>query len=246
MRRNVTCVLTWVDRIPPAVLLALGLALAVPGAAAAQDDDVDWGFQGEGGDEGGEGGGGDPADTDGATAGLDAPGRVLARLGAGVGLRLGTDDQYDQTAVAPAFLEAMGGYVFSGAGRWRHGAVLGVATGLTADGPPAAEIGAFGQYRFTLGYLAYFRFGMDMVVGARIGPSFAIGFQDAIDSLGRSTTDFVWSWGGEVAGHVQYMLLAGFGLYADVSVAIYAGAANSVHPIVGVSGGVVLDYELLP
>lgn len=227
-------------------------ALPAP-VSQAQDDEVDWGF------EGGDGGeaaapGEDPLVGTDTRRGVDPfrdlpqPGRLLGRLGVGVGVRLGSDDSFDQDVLAPPFVEALGGYVFSGSGLWRHGVTLEASVGLLSDGPAVAEVQPFGQYAFNLSYLAYFRLGMDLVFHARIGPTIALSGTNTQEVQGAflvEETQFEWTWGGEVHGGVQYNLLAGFGVYGDLGVAIYAGAGETVHPIVAVSAGAVIDYELI-
>lgn len=235
--------------------------LALPAAPAhAQDDDVDWGY------EGGDGDGDAPVEVEGdvivARDGpidpfldLQQPARVLGRAGVGIGVRLGVDDDLAQETLAPLFFEAMAGYVFAGKGRealvsplWRHGLTFGLATNLLSDGPEVAEVEIFRQYTFNLSYLAYLRFGMDFVLTARIGPSFTVGGttnRESRPGVVIESTDFEWTWGGEVAVGGQYMILAGFGLYVDLEVGVFAGAGETTHPIASLSAGAVIDWELI-
>jgi hypothetical protein len=43
-----------------------------------------------------------------------------------------------------------------------------------------------------------------------------------------------------------YRLLAGFGLYAETTAALYGGAYATLHPMLGLELGLFIDYEALP
>ena len=52
--------------------------------------------------------------------------------------------------------------------------------------------------------------------------------------------------GLELSGAANFLLTAGFGLYAEVGASLYLGSASTIHPIISGEGGVFFDYEVLP
>jgi hypothetical protein len=167
------------------------------------------------------------------------PLRILATVGAGATLRIINDLTLVQGRFAPSFLDFAGSVVFPGAGLYRHGATLAISTNLNGEGPAApADPNAddFGvdpliQWTFTPSYLAYLRFGEDVVLTGRLGANFTI------------APYFVM--GGEASVGGTFLFTAGLGVYAEVSANLAFGVSG-VTPTVSAEGGVVIDYEVLP
>lgn len=226
------------------ILIVLGLASASAPQALAQVDEELL----EGGARGG--GGGDYAWGDGARpAEPEDPLRIMAFLGAGVGFRLvrNIDSEFSQDFLAPAYMDLGAAVLFPG-GDTRHGVGLGITTNLTADTPGASfSVGAGGQWLITPSYhflLPLRRMVPDLQhdwlhIQGRIGIPLVI-------SSGAGNGGSFVSVGGEVAGAVHFKFLAGLGLYAEVSVAVYGGSQGTFHPVIGVDGGFMFDYEVLP
>lgn len=211
--------------------LALALvpsALAGPSTAAAQAQTVeDERPPGTFGDE-------DSPTQDEGPPPVVMPWRILVSLGAGSTLRIINDLNLSQGRFAPAFLDLSGAVVFPGADLWRHGVSLTLSANLNGEGPAAPDVNGIdnvSQWTFTPAYLAYLRFGEDLVLGGRLGVNLTV------------TPYFVM--GGEVALGATYLVTAGLGAYVELSADLAFGM-SSVTPTASAEAGLVIDYEVLP
>lgn len=169
------------------------------------------------------------------------PPRILASLGGGSSLRIVQDLDYQQRRVAPGFIDASGAFVFGGAGIFRHGVSLTISLAVSGDGGLAEGFDPGSQFALTPAYLAYLRLSEDWDVFGHIGPSFA--YTTNASTAGGTTATSV---GLEVGVGGAFMVLAGLGIYAEGTHAIYLGSADTIHPILSVEAGLMIDYEVLP
>ena len=170
-----------------------------------------------------------------------APLRVYGRLGAGLGVRLTVEDQFQQDRLAPAFLDLAGGVVIPGAGPLRHAFQLGVNSNIDPDGSGLGGIRPFTQWVVTPSYVARIALSDDPVpfvqLTGRVGVPLTL------------SPDF--NFGGEVAIGAQLLFLAGIGAYIEAGYSLFFGGQNragdtSMHHILAVSAGATIDFELLP
>jgi hypothetical protein len=213
-------------------LAVLPSALAGPSTAAAQVQATEDERPPEAGDE--------PASVeDEGPPPVVMPWRILATVGAGSTLRIINDLTLVQGRFAPSFLDLAGSLVFPGAGLWRHGVTLAISTNLNGEGPapptdPNADdfgVDPIAQWTFTPSYLAYLRFGEDLVLTGRLGANFTVAPYLVM--------------GGEVSVGATFLFTAGFGAYAEISADLAFGVSG-VTPTASAEAGVVIDYEVLP
>ncbi|MCA9608583.1 MAG: hypothetical protein KC619_23430 [Myxococcales bacterium] len=213
-----------------AAVLALSVgASALP--ASAQDEGYAWGEEGGGGDTG-------------QSASSDDPLRIMGYLGGGIGFRLLANLDFGHTFIAPGYLD-LGGAVFLPGRELRHGIGLYLSSNLSED---AGGQTPFSQWSITPSYnllLPLWRIvdGMtqdDMQVQIRVGVPIVIA-----QRLGDPEQVNV-TFGGELAAAFQYKFLAGFGVYVEAQLDLYGGYDDTVHPIVALDAGFVIDYEVLP
>jgi hypothetical protein len=159
-------------------------------------------------------------------------GRVITTTTAGLALRMAQNVDFDQTALAPFYLELLGGYVFGASGPYHHGLGLGVSFNLSSDGGYTEPIAPARQWAITPNYLGYLELGPDFFGLAHIGVPILI-------------TD-TKSVGVELGAGAAYRLLAGFGLYTELSFAAFMGSGSTFHPLFCWELGLSLDYEVLP
>ncbi len=207
-------------------LLASPAALAAPGVAAAQLDDERPPGVGEGEDD---------AREDEGPAPVTMPLRILVSAGAGSTLRIINDLSLSQERLGPSFLDVAGSVVFPGAGLLRHGVTLAISTNLNGEGPPPPDdngIDPITQWTLTPSYLAYLRFGDDVVLSGRAGVNLTV------------ATYFVP--GLELSAGATYLFTAGLGAYAELSANLAFGVASEPSPTASVEVGLMIDYEVLP
>jgi hypothetical protein len=207
--------------------LALFALLAAPVSAAAQvDDERPPGFEGDAEERDYFAEPEVPAD----------PLRVLITGGGGFQLRIVEDLEFAQSRFGPAFIDVFGGVVLPGKG-FRHGLGLVLGVNLSGDGDATTGVDAFGNPTVGVGYMPYIRFGDDWLLLPKVAFLFAAGQSVAL--------------GGEVTVGGSYLILAGFGIYAEAGISLWFGGPRSdadisFHPIVTGEVGVVFDYEVLP
>ncbi len=160
------------------------------------------------------------------------PARYLAAWSLGVPLRITRRTELAQDRFAPAFTDALGGYILPGGSRFRHGAGLGLSLNLGADGGYTEPVDAFSQWVVMPSYLLYCDFGRDLFALGHLGVPILV-------HGGKS-------FGGEVGFRLGYRLLAGLGTFAQGSLDMFAGASSSVSLAFSLSAGLFLDYEVLP
>lgn len=207
---------------------SIGALLAAPplATASAQDDEIPGERPGS------------PDDADEAP-GVSNPSRILFTVGAGTSLRIVKNITYEQDIFAPAFVDVFGAFVFPSSSTWRHGVGIDLSTNLTGDGGATNGVNGFNQFFVGPEYVAYFRLSDDFVVDGHAGPLFGW-------SKNSPDGGFDPIVGLEVAVSGAYLLLAGLGVYAEVSASAYLGGTNSVHPIASAEAGLFIDYEVLP
>ena len=173
------------------------------------------------------------------------PLRILASLGAGLGVRLGVEDECSQETLAPGYIELRGGVIFPSRDvRYRHGASLGLTLNTDDDGSFFNGVGGGEQLVLAPTYLFRAQFTDDPVPDLVLYGHAA--FAMAIDTERGNASP-----GVEVGADAAYMFLAGLGAYAGVTVATYFGAQDrsgsvSVHPVLAFELGLVYDFEVLP
>lgn len=170
------------------------------------------------------------------------PPRIVMTAGGGSSLRIIRDLDFSQDRFAPGYIDLFGAFVLGGTGSWRHGLGFGLSTNLTGDGDQSRGVDGGDQLGIAPAYLAYFRFGWDLVVTGKVSVPTVL-------HLGGDTDGVVP--GLELGGGGAYFLTAGAGLYGEISVSAFLGGeagdrSVTVHPIASVEAGIVLDYEVLP
>jgi len=168
----------------------------------------------------------------GATGARSMPERYLGMASVGAPLRLTRNEDYGQDTLAPAFSDLLAGYVFGARSGIRHGVGLGVSLNITDDGGYAEPVYAGEQVALMPAYLMYLDLGHDL---------FGLGHAGVPIVVSGGTTA-----GAELAAAFGYRLLAGAGIFAELSAAVYGGTDSSLNPIVGLEAGLFLDYEVLP
>lgn len=159
-------------------------------------------------------------------------GRVVATTTAGLAVRLAQNVDFDQEVLAPFYIDALVGYAFGSSGAYHHGVGLGVSFNLGSDGGYTEPVDPARQWALTPSYLGFLELGPDFFGLAHIGlPILITGTQSV---------------GLELGAGAAYRLLAGFGLYTEVSFAGFVGAGTTLHPLFCWELGLSLDYEVLP
>lgn len=206
-------------------ILVLALANA-PQALAQFDEELAGGARGES-----EWGAEPPEGED--------PLRIMGFVGAGAGIRLLRNLDFQQEFLAPAYLD-LGAAVYFPGSEVRHGVGLGLTTSLTDD----RGVDAFTQWGLTPSY--HF-----LIPLRRVVPELD---HDWLHIQGRVGVPFVFSSvssgvdvsiGGEIAAALHFKFLAGLGFYLEVSGALYGGSDSTVHPVIGLDAGLMFDYEVL-
>ena len=161
-----------------------------------------------------------------------SPERYVGMLSSGAGLRLTRNVDYGQSTLGPAYVDALAGYLFGGAGALRHGAGLGASIAYTDDGGYTEPVIALEQLVLMPSYLMRSELGTDFTLLAHAGIPIVV-------AGGPSC-------GLELAGALGYRILAGFGAFAELGFDAFLGTATTLHPIVTLELGVFVDYEVLP
>lgn len=189
----------------------------------------------------GEGGGDGYAWTQEEDTGPVQPLRILTTIGGGSGLRLVQNIDFEQQRAAPAFVDIGGSVILPSSKTWRHGFGLTFSFNLTGDGVEnGIGVDGFSQFTFAPQYLAYFRFGEDWMVTGHVGVPLGIGLPPD-DST--ETANLI---GLDLGGSAAFYILAGFGIYAELSLVTWMGGQSTFHPVANYEGGVFFDYEVLP
>jgi hypothetical protein len=162
----------------------------------------------------------------------ETPPRYLAALSLGMPLRLAPDSKYGQKAFAPAFTDALGGYVFPGRTRFQHGVGLGFSTNLQTDGGYTEPVAALSQLVAMPAYLLYWNARPELFALGHVGLPIAV----------RGSA----SAGIEIACTLGYRLLAGFGTFAEAGLDVFVAAGSTLSPMFSLKAGLFLDYEVLP
>lgn len=164
---------------------------------------------------------------------MTQPARYVASWTAGMPLRLGKRAEFGQSAFAPAFTDAMGGYVFAARARFRHGVGLGLSANLSRDGGYTEPVYPLDQLAVMPSYLLYWE--------AWNPAWFALGHL-GVPILVRGST----SAGAELGFGLGYRLLAGFGGVLQANLDLFGGAQSKLNPAFSLALGLFLDYEVLP
>lgn len=232
---------------PSCLLISAACVLALAGVptsqASAQDDQYTWGGS---------------ADGSAAAAGPsdDDPLRFMGYLGGGIGFRLvrNRDPIFGQDFITPGYLD-IGGAVYFPGRELRFGAGLALSTNISQDpGTNDAANEPLEQWTLTPSFqlllpLHYYIDGIDedmLQVQFRVGVPVVL----AAPGLGYSTTQVTF--GGELAGSLHYKFLAGLGIYLEAQLTVVGGSstplddAPTIHPLISIDAGFLIDYELLP
>ena len=164
--------------------------------------------------------------------GLASPPRYLSMLSTGVPLRLTRNSDFGQAATAPVFIDALGGYVFSGRRVWRHGVAAGLSMNLTEDGGFFEPVAVADQLMLAPTYLLQLELDTDLLILGHLGVPIAV--------AGESTV------GVDLGFATGYRMLAGVGVYSEIGLTGFVGALSTLHLSVSLELGVFLDYEVLP
>ncbi len=173
------------------------------------------------------------------------PWTLFGRIGVGGGLRLGTPDGFQQETFAPAYLSLAGGTVFPSTGRLAQQLSLAIDANLHGDGTYPSGVEAFEQWVLAPAYGVR----LGLVHGRDWGESPGI-----LDAVFRLAIPIVVSptasVGLEVSAGAIFRMLAGFGIYADLTYGAYLGGQErngdrTVHQLMGLELGVQVDLELL-
>jgi len=167
-----------------------------------------------------------------ARADAPAPASYVGTLTVGAPLRLTTNVDFDQSALAPIYADLLAGYVLSGDGPWRHGIGLGLSLNLSEDGGFTEPVGIAKQLTVMPSYLLHWNASPTWLMLGHVGlPVLVAGGSSA---------------GLDVGAGFGYRLLAGFGVYGEASASVFMGAQSTVHPVVALELGVFLEHEVLP
>lgn len=162
----------------------------------------------------------------------DDPVRAWFSFGAGSSLRLARNRDFAQDAFAPSYLDAFGAVILPASGFFRHGIGLGFATNLAADGSVLVGLDAFEQAVLTPSYFARLAFADAWIGTIKAGVPWVVSPKASL--------------GAEVSLGAAWLLLSGFGVYAEAGVSMFVGGEVSIHPLASGELGFVLDYEVLP
>jgi hypothetical protein len=218
-------------------LFVLALASSFTTTASAQDEEYAWG------------GGGNAEEGEAAPRrGLpEDPLRIAAFAGAGVGFRLlrNLDAPFSQDFVAPGYLD-VGFAAYAPGGDVRIGGGLAISTTITQD--QMEGVAAFEQWAFTPAvYLLVpiYRLMPDLggdwlQIQAHLGLPIVV----TAPALGVENGVNV-TLGGELGLGLNIKFLAGIGVYVEAQVGVYGGSNDTVHPLIGIDGGFLIDYEVL-
>jgi hypothetical protein len=167
-----------------------------------------------------------------ALAPRDHFGRVVATGTVGLALRLTQNVDFDQSALAPFYADLLGGYVFGSSGAYHHGFGLGVQFNLSSDGGYTEPVNPLGQWALSPNYLGLLELGEDFLGLAHVGLPILLSGTKSV--------------GLDLGAGAAYRLLAGFGIYTELSFAAFLGASTTLHPLFCWELGLSLDYEVLP
>jgi hypothetical protein len=156
----------------------------------------------------------------------------IATLSFGAPLRLTRNVDLDQDTIAPAFVDAMLGATLVRVGASQHGLGLGASLNVTGEGGYTEPVVPGQQLVLMPAYLAYVPLDPDWVVLGHLGVPFAIAG--------------VPSFGFELAVGGGYRCLAGLLAFAELGVTSFMGTTGTMHAMLGLELGFMLDYEVLP
>ncbi len=161
--------------------------------------------------------------------------RVVGALSMGKGLRLSNPYRLDtvlgetaaSTSLTAAFLDGGLAVLFGDPDGVQHGGAVHLGVSVEGVAQPFAS----------LSYELAYRADEPFLLHGRAGPAFLL------------APDF--NVGGEVAGGFSYFFTSGLGLTSELSFDLFYGAATldsqySAVPVLSLSLGVVVDYEVLP
>ncbi len=158
--------------------------------------------------------------------------RYLALGSVGAPLRVTVKDELGQERLGPPFADVLLGYTFGANAPYAHGLGLGVSWNMGRDGGYYEPVYALEQVVLMPAYVGRMDLAESVPLIAHLGVPFLV-------TGGQS-------FGLEVGMAIGYRVLAGAGVFAELSVAGYAGALAALHVITSLEAGVVLEYEVLP
>ena len=162
---------------------------------------------------------------------LSNPPRYLVLGSAGLPLRLTLNEDYGQDRLGASYMDVMGGYVLPGSG-YRHGFGLGLSWNIGHDGGYVEPIYTADQWVIMPAYLGYIPLARDVLVLGHVGLPIVL-------SKG-------YGFGLEVGAALAYHLVAGAGIFAEVSLAGYAAGDAGATLLASMEAGILLNYEVLP
>lgn len=166
-----------------------------------------------------------------ARAEQDEPLHGVATLSFGAPLRLTRNVDLDQNTIAPAFVDAMLGATLL-RGAVQHGLGLGASLNVTGEGGYTEPVVPGQQLVLMPAYLAYVPIDLDWLALGHLGVPFTVAGAP--------------SFGFELAVGGGYRWLAGVLAFAELSATSFIGTTGTLHAMIGLELGLMLDYEVLP
>lgn len=158
--------------------------------------------------------------------------RLLATASLGLPVRLRRDRRLGQSRLAPAYLDAFASFLFPNEGGWQHGVGLTASLGLTQDGGYFEPVDALSQILIAPTYVLLTNLNADWLAFGHAAIPIAV--------AGGKTL------GVDVGASLAYRMLAGVGIFAEISGVMFVGLEHRLYPMVAAEIGAFVDYEVLP
>ncbi|HRI67338.1 MAG TPA: hypothetical protein PK156_24010 [Polyangium sp.] len=159
----------------------------------------------------------------------------LTSIGFGGGLRLNNPYRLgtqlgstgESLSTTAPFTMLMAGVTFGAPEGLQHGGFLSLSAALSG----------IDQAVLTPGYMMLYRGSSRMLGYARLGPAFVLSPKTNV--------------GGELAAGGAYFLTGSFGVTADLSGSLFYGASTwtkkyPAYPVLSMTAGIIVDFEVLP
>jgi hypothetical protein len=173
------------------------------------------------------------AQTPTSAAAATQPARFVGILSSGAALRLSLHEELGQQRLAPAYVDALLGYVVGSSRSYRYGAALGVSSNLSDDGGFAEPVYAGEQLVLMPAGLGYLELTPDLPLYTHVGLPILLGI------AGRS-------FGLEFGAALGYRVLAGMSAIGGLDLTTFVGSRARLNVLVSLELGVAFEYEVLP